>query len=652
MPVSYFLSPIPRWQFTTNDALYNVKGKLYTYRSVAHDEEKPVYQDAAGLIPYTNPIILDGVGSIGPIYWADDELYYIELRDQNGAMIWFVDHFPVTSGGGVTPISVEVDYDNQLLNGQFRFHNAAELSNFAAATEYNVAQGWVFKKDNATATDKVSFKEFLPGSPSSSIEGNPKYYFSYECTVSGTGESSKYLVQYINDVRVYSGKVISISLVGMANVDTSISVDVVQHFGTGGSPSIDNVMPAGSINLTTSFDKHSLLNISIDNLSGKTIGINKDDRLEIRFNLPLNQTGIIDLTNVQINIGDKSLEYQYTTPEHDLAKSFPNILERRVFYWEADKGSYPPELLEYTVLGRNSNPENWLNTPTTSAINLTLTPPAGSMILWATEIVPEGWLMCNAQYIQKWKYPRLYTAIGDRYTYSLSVTTATATLSGADVVVTMGAAGVVTHAADVNTGFTFTVVQAGTATLHEIFKITCTSGAALNGGEYFTFRHVDNTPCICWLCVDGNYLKKPTIPPGTVEYRVYVRRTNSANEIASQVQYVFNRTNFAVPDARGYFLRFNDLGVGRDPNRDARTPRIDGAVGGNAGTTQPDGIRSHIHNSILYTGTCGSGGTSPPAAVKSSLNPGEYGYYNTTSNVGDAPETRALNIYFNLIIKY
>lgn len=656
MPINYFLAPNPQWQFTKNDALYNVKGRLYTYRSIAHDEEKPTYQDPTGLIPHSNPIILDGVGSVIPIYWADDEFYYIELRDENDAMIWFLDNFPKTSGGGNGPISVEVDYDNQLLNGQFRFHNAAALSGFSAATEYNIAQSWFFYKDNATATDKIMFKEFLPGSPPSSIEGNPKYYFNYECTVAGTAESTKYISQYIQDVRSYAGKTVSFSLVAMSSVATSVNVDIVQYFGTGGSPSPINIVTVGTINITTSWDKHSLLGLDVDALSSKTIGANGDDRFEIRISLPFNTTSVISFTNIQLNLGDKILEFQYNQANKDYSYSLPNIIESRNRYWENDYGDFPIEQSQYCVLGKDPSVPNWCNTYNSSSINLVSSPPVGSIFMWPTEIIPPDYLLCNGTYHPVWKYPRLYNTIANRYTTPTSNHSATSVQSGPDVTVTMSAFGTVTHAADVNTGFTFVTVQIGNSTTKEIFKITCTSGASFSGGEYFTFMYPDLTRCLCWLCVDGNYLKKPNIPSGTEEYKLYIRKTDTANQIATKLLAITNRTAFAVPNIEGYFVRGTANGSTTDPDRLTRHARQDGVSGDIVGTLQDSMYNSHFHkpavklwdgNVLGNENNAYSGGG--PVAFGPTLAGSIYEY---RTEFAGGNESRPVNIGMNFIIKY
>lgn len=49
--------------------------------------------------------------------------------------------------------------------------------------------------------------------------------------------------------------------------------------------------------------------------------------------------------------------------------------------------------------------------------------PVGAVVEWWSDIIPEGWLICNGQALNKSDYPDLYKAIGDKYTPVVSSTT-------------------------------------------------------------------------------------------------------------------------------------------------------------------------------------------------------------------------------------
>jgi hypothetical protein len=85
-----------------------VGGKIYTYRADAHTTPKATALDSTGTAN-TNPIILDSSGQC-VIYWifdsatptADNNYYYVELRDPNDVLIDSYTHYngvPFPSGG-------------------------------------------------------------------------------------------------------------------------------------------------------------------------------------------------------------------------------------------------------------------------------------------------------------------------------------------------------------------------------------------------------------------------------------------------------------------------------------------------------------------------------------------------------------------------
>lgn len=102
-------------------------------------------------------------------------------------------------------------------------------------------------------------------------------------------------------------------------------------------------------------------------------------------------------------------------------------------------------------------------------------------------------------------------------------------------------------------------------------------------------------------------------------------------------------TTFNIPDCRGYFLRVQDQGAGRDPDAATRTARADGVAGDNVGTTQADELKSHEHSggngTILYnTGGGGSIGSSGSLDREPMLSVG-------------GSETRPKNINVRLVIR-
>ena len=61
--------------------------------------------------------------------------------------------------------------------------------------------------------------------------------------------------------------------------------------------------------------------------------------------------------------------------------------------------------------------------PNCKKIVITDSFPIGAVVEWWSDIIPEGWLKCNGQALNKSDYPDLYNVIGDKYTEISSSTT-------------------------------------------------------------------------------------------------------------------------------------------------------------------------------------------------------------------------------------
>src|SRR4051812_7475383 len=106
MAITHLLAPEPFWVIINNEGTVAGGAQMFTKRSLNKVQDKIVYQDPAGTIPWTNPIIFDLNGVQGPFYWSVDssnlnDTYYLRVLDSDGNLIWDVDDFsPPGSGGG------------------------------------------------------------------------------------------------------------------------------------------------------------------------------------------------------------------------------------------------------------------------------------------------------------------------------------------------------------------------------------------------------------------------------------------------------------------------------------------------------------------------------------------------------------------------
>ncbi len=137
----------------------------------------------------------------------------------------------------------------------------------------------MWRNENIGSTKVTTQEELTLGVDIPSV---PTAKFYSRTVVTSIAGSSNFVrkTQRIEGVRTYAGQTIVISLFGRVDAAKNVAVELVQNFGTGGSPSAE-VTGIGSqkILLTTDFERKSAI-FDVPDLSGKTIGTDGNDYLE------------------------------------------------------------------------------------------------------------------------------------------------------------------------------------------------------------------------------------------------------------------------------------------------------------------------------------------------------------------------------------
>lgn len=157
-------------------------------------------------------------------------------------------------------------------------------------------------------TFSVSRQAFTLGQ--TDVPGEPLYFLRWNHTVAGSASTFRVLQQRIEGVRTFAGKTVTVSFYAKADVPRTVDVTSTQSFGTGGSPSANVVVNVGTANLTTSWQKFSFT-FNHASISGKTIGTDNNDYVNIAFSLPLNTTMIIDFAQFMMNEGSISAPFKH-----------------------------------------------------------------------------------------------------------------------------------------------------------------------------------------------------------------------------------------------------------------------------------------------------------------------------------------------------
>jgi len=179
-----------------------------------------------------------------------------------------------TFNGGIRGFDFTRD---KIINGNF---NLWDYATTQTANGYGSANRW--RTDANGSTFSVSRQSFTLGQ--TDVPGEPQFFLRCAVTsVAGAGNNCVFR-QRIEGVRTFAGKTITLSFYAKADALKNLAVEFVQNFGTGGSPSADvnSISPAQYVLSGSFFQKHTM-QVTLPAISGKTIGTDGNDYLEVNF---------------------------------------------------------------------------------------------------------------------------------------------------------------------------------------------------------------------------------------------------------------------------------------------------------------------------------------------------------------------------------
>lgn len=393
MATSFIAAPTPLWTPNNLIGLPNIDGTMLAFQNTDRSIPKDVYTDPTGTTPYSQPISFGAAAQRGPFYWTvndpalDTDPYYLEIYDVDGNLIQTFENFQPAGEGGAGPVTVNQDFNNFIPNPQFRFFPTLVIN--PVTTNQEVAHGeWFFVKNNTSATDEIRFDRLTLGG--SNPTNTPVYEFVYDCTGAGSGESIKYLEIRLRDVRSLEGQQVNFSFEGIKTAGTgSVTLEAVQFFGTGGSPSATNILLINTPVLTGVYQKFDFTFV-VPSVGGKVLGSNNDDYLSIRFNFPFDAILTYKFTNMQLTLGTAVFDFQYRSTNESVGEVLPPI-----------EPGFKNRALQIGATG---------------LLSWGIEVPIGfTGIWWLDTAPPTGWLNCEGQSLLVATFPELHAVIGYVY---------------------------------------------------------------------------------------------------------------------------------------------------------------------------------------------------------------------------------------------
>lgn len=216
--------------------------------------------------------------------------------------------------------------ESKLDNGQNRGKNLIINGDFSVwqrgtsgfTTDGYTADRWRMDESGATVT--VSQQPHVLGQ--TDVPGNPQHFLRYDVA---TGNADATFSTRVENVSSVSGSEVTLSFYakGSNPGGGNLSLDWLQYFGTGGSPSSFVTGNIGTTTLTSSWQKFTYT-FTPTSISGKTLGTNGDDYISFSLKQPsadaTTSAWQLDISNVQLEFGDTATDFEYVSPADQLAR--------------------------------------------------------------------------------------------------------------------------------------------------------------------------------------------------------------------------------------------------------------------------------------------------------------------------------------------
>lgn len=206
-------------------------------------------------------------------------------------------------------------FRNKIINGNFDVWQRGTSGTYSTAA-YTVADRWLWISDGTSSnTITISRQSFTVGQ--TEVPDNPKYYMQVAYGIMGT--PSNYIRTNIEGVGTLAGQTATFSFwAKCASGTVAAGAGYQQEFGTGGSPSAGVYPSWTAFTITSTWTKYTF-NFNIGSISGKTLGTNNDDKLNVLVGFPTNAAGTVLFSQMQLEAGSIATRFETKPVARELA---------------------------------------------------------------------------------------------------------------------------------------------------------------------------------------------------------------------------------------------------------------------------------------------------------------------------------------------
>ncbi len=197
--------------------------------------------------------------------------------------------------GNQSPVA---EFKNKIINGDFRLWQRG--TSFNSSAIYS-SDRFLINSGGLAAGDVVTRESFVPGQ--TEVPGNPEFFYKFTF---GGNVSNKVMSQRIEDVTLFSGKLVTVSYWAKSSSNLTNTFEYSQFFGPGGSSQV-NIAPV-NMSVTSTWQKFSHT-FDVPSVSGKTITAGNYINLPI-IRIINESSNSISIANVQVEEGPVATEFE------------------------------------------------------------------------------------------------------------------------------------------------------------------------------------------------------------------------------------------------------------------------------------------------------------------------------------------------------
>ena len=218
------------------------------------------------------------------------------------------------NGTNWVPALPESPNRNKIINGNF---DVWQRGTSFSASGYG-ADRWRSFYTGGTTTAYTQ-QSFTLGQ--TDVPNNPRYYARLVVTSDSSADARASFNQKIEGVHTFAGQTVTVSFWAKADASKDLLVELLQYFGTGGSPSSFVIATPQKFAISSTWTKYTKT-FSVPSITGKTLGTDNNDYLDLAFwidagsdynsrTLSLgNQSGTFEFSQIQIEQGSKATDFE------------------------------------------------------------------------------------------------------------------------------------------------------------------------------------------------------------------------------------------------------------------------------------------------------------------------------------------------------